>query len=119
MAKSKKKKSKTQLQFNIWQISTLALAIALIGMAIYFNSGQNFVSITGDKQMIAESTVDSMNQDLNMSVSLIDVVEQSGIYRLNLDVDGEQGEIFVTKDGNLIFPLAIARSSAEGLAVTP
>ena len=64
----------------------------------------------------ANKSVDYINQNFlpeNSQAKLKSVKEEKGLYRLLLEINGQEQETYITKDAKLIFPTAIKATSTE------
>lgn len=115
--KSEHKKIKLKLpKLNVWQTATIVLSIALILMAVGFS--MNGCSITDviksqSKETVSQNAVDFLNSNFGTTAALKSVEVTSGVYHLTLDVDGEDVEVYSSRDGKFIFPLAINSSETK------
>jgi len=93
--------------FNWWMIGTIAFLILFL--AATFTSG--FSGISGMSAVDAgEKSVNFLNDQLlppGTQASLVSTDVLSGVYKLTLDIDGEEYDSYVTKDGSLFFISAI------------
>ncbi|MDP3727890.1 MAG: hypothetical protein Q8R18_00405 [bacterium] len=93
----------------LWQISTAILAISLI--AAVMTSGFKFANeeiLSGD--VVADKTVQYINENMlnGQAQATIESIEESeGLYLLKLDVNGQEFDSYVTKDGTKLFTQAI------------
>ncbi len=95
------------------------VAIVLFGYLIYFGyqsqTIQQGTQVTGEisPDQAQELASDFINNNLisgsGMSVNIVDVTERSGIYEINLLVQGESFSSYLTKDGKIFF--------AEGIVI--
>lgn len=103
---------------NIWKWSTLVLAIILL-ISWYANGLPHF---TGDQgqDTVAEKAVSFINENLLAGIAtatLTSVESEGDIYKVEIDLVGinatqtQNATLYITKDGNLLFPSAIDLSS--------
>ena len=88
-------------KINYWMISSIVLGILLI-LSLIFP-----INLTGfaNKNKVGEKAVNFINNYLlsTGSAELKGVSEESGLYKLELNVNGQDFESYVTKDGKLLF----------------
>jgi len=104
---------KFKLKLNkllLFQITTAVLFIAL--MAVWMTGGS--LVVAGDKDTVATNTVDFLNSKYSTSATLVSSEETNGVYKVTVDVQGQQADIYVTKDGNMIFPGSIEVTGTDG-----
>lgn len=92
---------------NIWKITSAVLAVLLV-IYIFVNG----TSITGFfvKDKNSQGAIDFINENLltdGMKAELVDVSSESGVYNLKIDINGQEINSYVSKDGKLLFPSAI------------
>ena len=95
---------------NLIIVIVVLTAISIGGYFVYKNN--NKVAEAGflSAQKAAEKAIDFINQNMlpeNITASLIEVVEDNGLYKLKLEVEEEEHTAYVTKDGKLLFIDAI------------
>lgn len=99
--------------FEKFSKNLIPIAIAIAGLLIavsiiYINQekGGKEISENLSPEQAAEKAVDYINQNLlrgEVSASLVNTVEENGLYKFNIQV-GESGyDFYVTKDGELLF----------------
>jgi len=98
--KLKIKSNKLLLSF---QITTAVLFVALI--AVLLNGGS--LPIAGDKDTVATNTVNFINNNFDAALTLVKSEETNGVYNVTYASQGQQGNLYVTKNGQFIFPTAI------------
>jgi len=93
-----------KIKKDYWMYLTLIMGLLLI-TSIFSNSFS-----FGSSSKIAEKTVDFINNNLlqpDTQAKLISVNKEGNLYKLNIDISGEQMEVYVSKDGKLLFTNAI------------
>jgi len=104
------KKAITMIK-DIKNIVPIALIIAgcIIGGAVIYASQNKCEENTVNTVPILEATGkamefinDNMLQE-GMEASLLDAVEENGLYKMNLDIGGDEYESYITKDGEVFF----------------
>jgi hypothetical protein len=93
-------------KLNTWKISTFVLILLLIIVAA--TSGFSPTFTTGNS--VAETAVNFINTNLlqgGATAELGEVSSASGVYKANLIIQGQPAEVYITKDGKLMFFQAI------------
>jgi len=93
---------------NSWQIITLILGVLLI--VSLFTNGFSSFNLGNNKEEIGNDVVDFINNELLQGqavATLNSVTEENGLYKVNVNVAGQQIDTYVTKDGNLFFPQGV------------
>ncbi len=86
----------------------IVIAGVLVAGAVFFVSQEGVIpsgSISAEKA--GEKTINFINDNLlpeGMKASLVNIVEESGIYKIQLEIDGQEFPSYVTKDGKILFP---------------
>jgi len=92
-------------KINYWMISSIVLGILLI-LSLIFP-----INLTGfaNKNKVGEKAVNFINNYLLSTgmAELKGVSEERGLYKLELNVNGQDFESYVTKDGKLLFTSGI------------
>ncbi len=107
---------------NYWAISSLVLAILLV--ISFFSGGFNFWGGELSKEEAAARSLTFINTNLLQgdAIATLESVEEEGdLYSLQLSLSGRPLNVFVTKDGGLLFPQAISLddTSLTGQPETP
>jgi glutaredoxin len=102
---------------NVWMISTIILAIILVGVLIRGQgiTGQFVTPTAMSAQDAGKKAIDYINQYLLSGVgnaTLDSVKEENGLYNVKLSISGRQYDSYVTTDGKLFFPSVIDISKA-------
>jgi hypothetical protein len=63
--------------------------------------------ITTDKNQVAEDTLSYLNTNFGTSAVLNDVDEISSVYKININTNGDNTDVYATQDGAIIFPVSI------------
>ena len=91
------------LNKNLIPIAIIAVGALVAGAFIYINQeGQGALS----SQAAAEKAMAFINQSIqeeNVTASLIDVVEESGVYKIHLKIEETEYDSYITKDGKFLF----------------
>jgi thiol-disulfide isomerase/thioredoxin len=93
-------------KMNKWKISTFVLIILLI--IVYATSGSTPGFTTGNA--VAEDAIQYINSELLQgtgTATLGDVSSESGVYKASISIDGQPADVYLTKDGKLMFISAI------------
>ncbi len=95
-----KKKRLEHMRENPWIVSTFVLGILVVIILV-----GSFFGITGkaiSSANIGELAVDFVTNQLQVSGTLDSVESVSGIYQINIDINGKLVPLYFTKDGNWI-----------------
>ncbi|MCD6550515.1 hypothetical protein J7K24_03145 [bacterium] len=91
-------------------VAIIAIVIGLIagGTGVYLYLSQNQGSNTSalSPQVAAQKAIDFINKNMlreGVKASLIDVVEQSGLYKIKFKIENQEFESYVSRDGQLLF----------------
>ena len=103
--------------------SLAVIGIVVIAGLIYFNSNPSFSlfsGFSGSKDEIAQKAIDYINDNqlASSEATLVSSVEESGIIKIKLEIDGNEFDSYITKDGKLLFPQAIVMEETEEVAST-
>jgi protein-disulfide isomerase len=88
---------------NVWRIVAIILAVLLL-ISLFFNLRGAIGSRS--PQDVGAKTVAIINDQLlppGNTATVIDSTEESGIYKIDLNIDGTLGTVYVTKDGKYLF----------------
>ncbi len=96
-----------------WRFISAVLAVLLV-ISLYFNLSKGGITGRVTAESAGNKAVTFINSYLlqGESAALISVDEQSDVYVLNLDINGQPGKAFVTLDGSLLFINPIDLNSA-------
>jgi len=106
----------TEKKVNKWKISTFALLILLI---ILLATGSMPTFTTGNA--VATNAVDFINTNLltgGAQAQLNDVTTESGLYKASMTIQGQPIDVYLTKDGSLMFPSAIPLTESTATTTT-
>ena len=97
---------------NTLPIAIIIAGILIAGTIFYVNySGtEEAISEILSPQDAAEKAINFINQNLlggGTAASLIEVSEEMGLYKIKFDIEGQEIESYLTRDGKLLFPDAI------------
>ena len=84
-------------------VAVIAVGVLAVGAFFYINQrGGNALSA----QTAAEKAMVFINQSIkkqNVTASLVDVVEESGVYKIHLKIAETEYDSYITKDGKFLF----------------
>jgi hypothetical protein len=100
-------------------IVALIVVLGIAGALVVFNQDQIKDSFCRKEteissQEVAQRAISFINENLlpeGMSASLLDVSEESGLYKIHFKIADQEYDSYLTKDGNLLFPEGISLSS--------
>jgi len=93
-----------KLRKNLIPIAIVVAGLLIAGAVIYVNRGKEGVL---SPQAAAQKAIDFINKNLlqqGMTATLIGVVEENGLYKLNFKIGDKEYPSYVTKDGKILFP---------------
>lgn len=92
---------KKKKRLNRWKIISFILGVLLI-VSLFTSGNMNFTSTS----KVGQTSIDFINNDLlqgQATASLEDISLENGLYKLTVLVMGQINQIYVTKDGKLMF----------------
>ncbi len=93
-------------KLNSWKVASFVLGVLLV-LSVW-NSGIPGMAVgSGD---VEEKTLDFVNSVLLQGQAVATsngITQESGMYRINLDVMGQESPVYVSKDGNKLFLQAV------------
>lgn len=106
---AKEAKTKPKKEKNVWKVSTIAMIVVLASFVVYTftvgkpATGTGMVTLTANDA--AKKAIDYINNNVvsTGAVSLINVTEVSGMYRIITSYQGQQIPIYISKDGTNLF----------------
>ena len=106
---------------NYLPIVIIVAGVIAIGVIIYVNVdfGDTSNPQTVTAQEAAENAIDFINDNIlqgQATASLIETLEESGLYKMRFSIEGQEIEAYITTDGKLLFPEAIDLSEVGGEA---
>ncbi|MFH1661920.1 MAG: thioredoxin family protein [Candidatus Falkowbacteria bacterium] len=107
------------LNKNSTIIALIIVGVLIIGAIVYTNQSgfKNNVKALSSEE-VSEKVINFINKDILMDsaiASLIDAVEENGLYKIKFVISGQDREIevYASLDGNLFFPDVINLQEAE------
>lgn len=102
----------------------IAVGVLITGVIIYTNytkSSSEELAIEGEEKVISleeagERVISFIDENIlqgQASISLIEILEEDGLYTVRFKVEEEEAEWRITKDGELIFPQVIDLTEVE------
>ena len=94
------------LNKNLIPIAIIVAGALIAGAFIYINQATNEGGNALSLEAAAEKAMVFINQSIqeeNVTASLIDVVEESGLYRIHLKIAETEYDSYITKDGKFLF----------------
>ena len=102
MEAEKNKNYFSNFRDNPWILSTVVLAVILIGFIFFTTTG----SITGNvvsKDVAADNLLSFIeSQGQAGSVQVVSTEMESGLYKITLDYQGQDVPVYVSSDGNYL-----------------
>ncbi len=96
-------------KIGVWQISTAVLMILFL-ISIFTSGYTEIKSLELTGQVVADKTVKFINENLMQGqaiAKLKGIEESNGMYKIKLDINGQEMESYVSKNGKLLFPQVI------------
>lgn len=124
MAKKKEKKDIIQKikRRHAWKVTTIIL-FALFITSIFTGGFKDFFGTSSvGSQTAAMQAVDYINTNLlqgRTTATLKDVSDEGSFYKVSLEIQGQQFDSFVTKDGKFLFPQGIDMTEKIEIPQTP
>ncbi len=86
-----------------WLPVAVIVVIVLIGAGVFYG-----MKLQGEKlaKQVADKTITFINENLlaqGTTASLVSILEENGIYKLTVKVGDQEPEVYVTKNGKLLF----------------
>ncbi|MBZ9571888.1 hypothetical protein KJA15_00915 [Patescibacteria group bacterium] len=104
-----------KLTKNLIPVAIIIAGLCIAGAIIYIDQGKGISGNLLSPQEAAEKAITFINQNLlqeGMTASLINVVEENGLYKFHLKVAEQEFDSYVTQDGKLLFLEGIDLESA-------
>ena len=112
---------------NLIAVAIIIAGVVVAGAVIYTNYSKypKVLPRPGEEatlssKEVADKVVNYINQNIlrgQATASLVEVVEENGLYKITFDVQGNQIKSYTTPDGKLFFPDVINLTEAEPVAV--
>lgn len=105
-------------------IAIILVGVLIAGVIAYVNFSNSTNQEEAEDESLSaqeagEKLVDFVNNDLlqgQTTASLIEILDENGLYKVKFEVDGEEVEWGITKDGKLILPQIIDLAEFESTA---
>jgi hypothetical protein len=82
----------------------LLVIIILIAVSFFAFKKMGDKDISLSSQEVSEKAVEYINENLTSEpVTLISTEEESGLYKIKVDIQGQEYDLYASKDGNLLF----------------
>lgn len=104
------------------KLIVVAVAVALIGVGALVYANQEKLGLNifwgSSPQKTAQKAIEYINENVvsqGISASLMSVKKESGVYKIHIEVGGQEYDSYVTPDGKYLFPVVYDMSpvSAE------
>lgn len=99
-------------------IAIIVVGVIIAGVIAYTNISNNSAETGISLDQAGEKMMAFLNGTILQGqggASLIEVLEENGLYKVKFEVEGEEIEWRMTKDGNLVFPQVIDVAEFEQL----
>jgi len=100
-------------KLNSWKVSSFVLGVLLV-LSLWNSGIPGLTTGSGD---VEERTLDFVNNVLlqgQATATSGGVTEESGVYKIDLDIMGQESPVYVSLDGNLLFLQAVPLEAAPG-----
>ena len=108
---------KIKSKSNIWFVVFVILFLVLIASIWTRGFGIKNLLSGGPKEEIAKKSIDFINKNLlsnGITASLSSIsLNDSGLYRLKIKIQDQELEVYVSRDGNMIFPQGIKITATQ------
>lgn len=87
-------------------LSLIVAAIIVGGALIFINQGPGTTTEALSSQEAADKAIDFINRNMlpeGMTASLLDVAEESGLYKLKLQIEDDEVDSYISLDGKVFF----------------
>lgn len=98
-------------RFSVWKFVSVIFFILLVASVFTYgfrgNPRENGVI---SKEQAAQKTVDFINNELlagRDTATLSSIVEENAMYKVSVIIGGQEGSVYVSRDGKFLFPQAI------------
>ncbi len=117
--KHEKKHVEKRSSNSFWVWSSVILAIALVATIAYYTSKPKVATSNADIEKIANSTVNYINTALLQGRATAKLLNYSAtkypnLYKIEIEINGQKFDSYVTGDGKLLFPSAINVTTTKG-----
>lgn len=110
-----KKHAETHLmrkkRFSVWKFASVILFILLLASVFTYGfRGRNTQAGVVSKEQAAQKTLDFINNELlagRDTATLNSVTEENSMYKVSILVAGQEGSVYVSRDGKFLFPQAV------------
>lgn len=98
-------------KINLWQLSTV-IFVALFLLAIFnvFSFTSSTTNVAGAVTFINENLLDGVE------ATLVESIKEHGMELVTLSIEGQPAELYLSPDGELLFPVTAAISLTEEIA---
>lgn len=102
-------KNENTKERNHWKPAAIILAALLIGSGFFIFQSKCLITSTENKlttEKAGEKALDFINKYLTSgaTASLVNVAEDENFYKLDLEINGQEFNSYLTLDGKLLFP---------------
>ncbi len=92
---------------NLIPIAIVVAGVLIAGAVVFINQQKTASSEILSAEQAGEKTINFIRENLlaeGTTASLISIVEESGIYKIQLKIEDQEYPSYVTRDGKLLFP---------------
>lgn len=92
---------------NLIPIAIVIAGFLVAGAVLFVSQKGDMPSGIISAERAGEKTINFINDNLlpeGMTASLVSIIDESGVYKIKLEIDGQEFPSYVTKDGKILFP---------------
>lgn len=100
---------------NLIPLSIIIAGIIIAGAIVFINENK---ADNLSSQKVAEIVVKYINQDIlkgEEEASLLDVIEENGVYKIKLKIENQEIDLYATKNGKFLFLQAVDLKKTSAL----
>ena len=92
---------------NLMPIAIVIAGVIVAGAILFVSQKVDVPSETISAKQAGEKTISFINENLlpeGITASLVSIIDESGVYKIQLEIGGQEFPSYVTKDGKILFP---------------
>jgi len=100
-----------------WELLSVVLFALLV--VSFFNNGFIFDVNSKSKEEVGKEAVEFINSEIfkgQVEGKLVSVGDEYGLYAVKIDIEGQEFDSYVTKDGKILFPQGVEMGEVETAA---
>lgn len=99
-------------QMNKWMIISALMAVLLI-VSIVFQVAPGITGMVINEKQAGEKAVEYIESNFGITASIIETGKENGLYYIDLSIEGQTFKMFMSKDGELLFPQVFVLAETE------